>query len=489
LNNKVIPYKFDPISETLYVLTYEPYINISTINTIKFIHKIAKNVVFQPTKLSTINNLLSSLYIGLEKDIHKETTTTSSDIEIETLQEKYIIYSSQIIQSPNINDKNITGLVDHLFFAAFQKNTSDIHIEPTENDLVIRFRVDGVLEIFKRLPLDIKDNIIARIKILAGLDISEKRKPQDGKIRLYIDDKRIEMRVSTVSTVFGEKVVLRVQIPENILNRKLEDFGFENFELEKILKAISKPYGMILITGPTGSGKTSTLYAMLQKINKPEINIMTAEDPVEVNVPGINQVEIDERAGKTFANTLRAFLRQDPDVILVGEIRDSETADIAVRAALTGHLVLSTLHTNDAPSAIVRLQDLGIKGFLISSSLLLISAQRLIRKLCDKCKEPYTPSSFEVEQFGLGDVKTIYKAHEGGCEHCNGKGYKGRTIITELLEINDDLRIAIQNNKTTNEIREIAASANMKTLFESGMIKVKKGITSILEVQRVTLEY
>ncbi len=481
LNNRLIPYKFDRNTNSLHILTYIPYINVGLTNTIKFMFKNANNIIFQYAKPSTVKNLLSSIYIDSNKE------DLNINVNVESQENKHLIYSSDII-SMGGTPTDAVSWVNYILFMAFQKNTSDIHIEPTEEDLVVRFRVDGVLEVFKRLSVSLKESIVSRIKIMANLDISEKRKPQDGKIKLFIDDKRLEIRVSTVSTVFGEKIVMRVQIPENLLNRKLEDAGFEDFELEKINRAISKPYGMILVTGPTGSGKTSTLYAMLQKINSPEINIMTAEDPVEVNVPGINQVEMDEKAGKTFANTLRAFLRQDPDVILVGEIRDAETVDIAVRAALTGHLVLSTLHTNDAPSTITRLQDLGITGFLLSSSLLLISAQRLVRKLCNQCKIGRPPTELEIEQFNLHDVDILYDANENGCDHCNYKGYKGRTVITELMEITEDIKLAIQQNRPISEIREIAISHGMKPLFESGLLKVRKGITSIAEVRRVALE-
>jgi len=355
--------------------------------------------------------------------------------------------------------------------------------------LVIRYRVDGVLKIYHEFPVRIKDSLTARYKIMANLDISEKRRPQDGRIRTRYKGKKIDLRVSTVPTVYGEKIVMRIQEAEKYLNVKLEDLGFEPDDLEKFRKAIWTPWGMILVTGPTGSGKTTTLYAALMERNSPDVNIMTAEDPVEVSIPGLNQVQINEKIGVTFANVLRAFLRQDPDIILIGEIRDTETAEIGIRAALTGHLVFSTLHTNDAPSSITRLVDMGIEPFLVGSSVILIVAQRLVRKLCPRCKLVDDTPREALYRLGVlqspDENITIYKANPKGCEHCNGSGYKGRTAVHEILEVDEEMRKLIIKGATSEDIRDLARKKGMRTLYETGVLKVRKGITSLAEVERV----
>jgi len=346
-----------------------------------------------------------------------------------------------------------------------------------------------VLKVYHEFPVRIKDPLTARYKIMSNLDISEKRRPQDGRIRTRFKGKRIDLRVSTVPTVYGEKVVMRIQEAEKYLNVKLEDLGFEPDDLEKFRKAIWTPWGMILVTGPTGSGKTTTLYAALMERNSPDVNIMTAEDPVEVSIPGLNQVQINEKIGVTFANVLRAFLRQDPDIILIGEIRDTETAEIGIRAALTGHLVFSTLHTNDAPSSITRLVDMGIEPFLVGSSVILIVAQRLVRKLCPRCKLVDDTPREALYRLGVlqspDENITIYKANPKGCEHCNGSGYKGRTAVHEILEVDEEMRKLIIKGATSEDIRDLARKKGMRTLYETGVLKVRKGITSLAEVERV----
>jgi len=383
----------------------------------------------------------------------------------------------------------IVKLANFLIAEAVNLGASDIHIEPQEKKLVIRYRVDGVLKVYHEFPVRIKDPLTARYKIMSNLDISEKRRPQDGRIRTRFKGKRIDLRVSTVPTVYGEKVVMRIQEAEKYLNVKLEDLGFEPDDLEKFRKAIWTPWGMILVTGPTGSGKTTTLYAALMERNSPDVNIMTAEDPVEVSIPGLNQVQINEKIGVTFANVLRAFLRQDPDIILIGEIRDTETAEIGIRAALTGHLVFSTLHTNDAPSSITRLVDMGIEPFLVGSSVILIVAQRLVRKLCPRCKLVDDTPREALYRLGVlqspDENITIYKANPKGCEHCNGSGYKGRTAVHEILEVDEEMRKLIIKGATSEDIRDLARKKGMRTLYETGVLKVRKGITSLAEVERV----
>ena len=383
----------------------------------------------------------------------------------------------------------IVKLANFLIAEAVNLGASDIHIEPQEKKLVIRYRVDGVLKVYHEFPVRIKDPLTARYKIMSNLDISEKRRPQDGRIRTRFKGKRIDLRVSTVPTLYGEKVVMRIQEAEKYLNVKLEDLGFEPDDLEKFRKAIWTPWGMILVTGPTGSGKTTTLYAALMERNSPDVNIMTAEDPVEVSIPGLNQVQINEKIGVTFANVLRAFLRQDPDIILIGEIRDTETAEIGIRAALTGHLVFSTLHTNDAPSSITRLVDMGIEPFLVGSSVILIVAQRLVRKLCPRCKLVDDTPREALYRLGVlqspDENITIYKANPKGCEHCNGSGYKGRTAVHEILEVDEEMRKLIIKGATSEDIRDLARKKGMRTLYETGVLKVRKGITSLAEVERV----
>ncbi|GAB4245143.1 MAG: type IV-A pilus assembly ATPase PilB [Acidobacteriota bacterium] len=385
----------------------------------------------------------------------------------------------------------IIKLVNIILADAIRRGASDIHLEPYENEFRIRFRIDGVLYTTMRPPMRLKDAVVSRIKIMASLDISERRLPQDGRIKIVLSSggskKKIDFRVSTLPTLFGEKVVLRILDAEK-LPRDLSQLGFEGDSLDKVRKAVLRPWGMVLVTGPTGSGKTSTLYTCLQMLNKEDVNIMTAEDPVEFNFPGINQVQINEQVGRTFAETLRAFLRQDPNIIMVGEIRDLETAEIAVKAALTGHLVLSTLHTNDAPSTISRMINMGVEPFLVASSVHLICAQRLVRVICSECKtEVPTPKEALI---GLGVPETEIhriRTFEGkGCANCNNTGYRGRTGLFEVMEVTGRIQDLILRNATPTEIRRAARLQGMLTLREVGLIKVAKGITTVDEVARET---
>jgi len=412
------------------------------------------------------------------------------DIEVEDygeeLDEKEILKMSK--------DTHVTKLVNKVIRDAVLKRASDIHIEPFEKILRIRLRIDGVLQVYADLPQRLKAGMVSRIKLMCNpnLDISERRKPQDGRIQLKLkddegNDRIIDFRVSVVPTVFGEKVVMRI-LDKSGLSLDLRVLGFEEDDLEKFLKAIHSPYGIILVTGPTGSGKTTTLYSALSTINTPDRQLITIEDPVEYNIEGINQVQVNREVGLDFANALRAFLRQSPDVILVGEIRDSETAEIAIRAALTGHLVFSTIHTNDAPTTIDRLVDLGIQPYLIASSVILIQAQRLVRRICNNCKRETSYDPEIIKELGVPEEKLHeMKFYKGaGCEVCNNTGYKGRIGIYEVMPITPRLREMILNGATSDEIREAAREEGMYTLREDGIRKIKKGITTVEEVMRVT---
>ncbi|MEC4676447.1 MAG: type IV-A pilus assembly ATPase PilB [Nitrospirota bacterium] len=382
----------------------------------------------------------------------------------------------------------IVKLVNGIFVNAIKSGASDIHIEPYENSLRVRYRVDGVMYTVMNLPIKIRAALTSRVKIMSKLDIAERRLPQDGRIKLKLGKKReIDFRVSTLPCLFGEKTVLRILDKAN-LQVDLTKLGFENAALQDFMGALDKPYGMILVTGPTGSGKTTTLYSALNHLNKPDTNIMTAEDPVEYNFMGINQVQVKEEIGLTFASALRSFLRQDPDIIMVGEIRDFETAEIGVKAALTGHLVLSTLHTNDAPSTISRLLNMGIEPFLVSSSVILMVAQRLARKLCLQCREEEKAPESALIKIGFSEeeAKTV-KCYKGkGCPACNNSGYKGRIALYEVMLVKDEIKELILEGASSAELKKTAIRLGMKTLRMSGLTKVAEGVTSMEEVLRVT---
>jgi general secretion pathway protein E len=382
------------------------------------------------------------------------------------------------------DDAPIIKLVNHILTRAVRTGASDIHIEPYEHKLKVRFRLDGILYDFLSLPRKIHAHLVSRIKIMAGLNIAEKRLPQDGRIEIKIGNREVDLRVSTLATSFGERIVLRL-LEKGIRLLAISDIGMGNSDLTTLKKLLNLTHGIILVTGPTGSGKTTTLYAALSHINSPDKNILTIEDPIEYRLEGINQTQVNAKIGLTFASALRSMVRQDPDVILVGEIRDIETAEIAIQAALTGHLVFSTLHTNDAPGAITRLIDMGIEPFLVSSSVRAILAQRLVRILCPECKRAYVPSAFEKEQMGLGPEQecTIFQA--AGCENCLQTGYKGRTAIFELMVLNDELQSLILKSSDANVIRNKAIQMGMKTLRQDGIDKVRQGITTLSEVLRV----
>jgi len=384
-------------------------------------------------------------------------------------------------------DAPIISLVNSMFLKAVSTRVSDIHVEPYEKEAVVRMRVDGILHEVLTLSRPRYTSVNARIKVISKLNLAESRLPQDGRIRLKAGDKLIDVRVSTIPTLFGERIVMRLlDMTAKMLT--LEQIGLLEDQFKLVNSLIEHPYGLILSTGPTGSGKSTTLYAILQKVHSPERNVITIEDPVEYQVPGIGQIQVNSKIGMTFASGLRSILRQDPDVIMVGEIRDSETAEIAIHASLTGHLVLSTLHTNDAPTGVARLMDMGVQGYLISSSLLGVMAQRLIRTLCKNCKKAYTPDEAELRRLNLDPLKyPNVKFYEPvGCPRCLGTGYYGRTGIYEVLVVDEDMRSLITRSGETNKIRKLAIENGMKTLNQDGISKVLLGITNVDEVIRAS---
>jgi general secretion pathway protein E len=410
------------------------------------------------------------------EDIGKDTDEVSIDDDGDVDHLKDLASEAPVIR-----------LVNLLITRAIELRASDIHWEPFEGDFKVRYRIDGVLQEVEAPPKRLQAAVISRIKIMAKLNIAERRLPQDGRIKLRVLGKEIDFRVSTLPTMFGESVVLRILDREAVI-LNLERLGFPEYDLQKFRDLIIRPYGIILVTGPTGSGKTTTLYAALSEINSPEKKIITVEDPIEYQLGGVNQVQVKSTIGLSFANILRSILRQDPDIIMIGEIRDAETAEIAIHAALTGHLVFSTLHTNDAAGAVTRLLEMGMENYLISSSMLGIMAQRLVRVICPECKEVYTPEIGILEELEVDKQEakghTVFRGT--GCEKCAGTGYRGRQGIYELLPINDDIREMILGKAPSNVIKEKGRSFGMKTLREAGWDKVRRGISTVSEVVRVT---
>jgi len=384
-------------------------------------------------------------------------------------------------------DAPVVKLVNLILSDAIKKGVSDIHLEPYEKAFRIRFRLDGVLHDVMSPPLTMQAAVISRVKIMARLDIAERRMPQDGRIKVKMGPQDLDLRVSTVPTLFGEKVVMRL-LDRGNLELDMTKLGFEPQDLAMFKKAILAPYGMILVTGPTGSGKTTTLYSALTRLNTVDTNIMTAEDPVEYNLSGINQVQVKPDIGLNFAALLRSFLRQDPDVIMVGEIRDFETAEIAIKAALTGHLVLSTVHTNDAPSTVGRLISMGVPPYLVSASLLLLLAQRLVRRLCAECRVEVSVPTSALEDIGftVEEAKTLTSYRGKGCIACSDTGYRGRIALYEVMLLNDEIREVILSGASPADLRELGRKHGMKTLRESGLQKIREGVTSLDEVVRVT---
>ena len=394
-------------------------------------------------------------------------------------------------QTAEVDDAPVVRFLQKMLIDAINMRASDLHFEPFEHFYRIRFRVDGELREIAQPPASIKEKLASRIKVISKLDIAERRVPQDGRMKLRISpEKSIDFRVSTLPTLYGEKIVMRI-LDSSSAKLGIDALGYEPEEREKLLRAIHRPYGMILVTGPTGSGKTVSLYSCLNILNQPGVNISTAEDPAEINLPGINQVNVNEKAGLNFANALRAFLRQDPDIIMVGEIRDLETADISIKAAQTGHLVLSTVHTNDAPTTLTRLMNMGVPAFNIASSVILITAQRLARKLCTQCKTPVDlPAQTLLEAgFREEDLDGSWKPYKAGkCNACGGTGYKGRVGIYQVMPITEEIQRIILNHGTAMDIAQQARKEGVRSLRESGLIKVKQGVTSLEEIIAVSNE-
>jgi type IV pilus assembly protein PilB len=427
--------------------------------------------------------------MGQQSSMNEMLTEIAADANVEVLEGESDGSGVDVFElKESADEAPVVKLVNMVLVDAIRKGASDLHWEPYEKHFRIRFRIDGVLHEMLSPPKRLEPAIISRLKIMSNLDISERRVPQDGRIKLRFGAREIDFRVSILPTIFGEKAVLRILDKES-LQLDLTKLGFDAWAYEKFNHAIHQPYGMVLITGPTGSGKTTTLYSAISTINSPEHNIMTAEDPVEYNLKGVNQVQVNEGVGRTFAAVLRSFLRQDPDIILVGETRDLETAQISIRAALTGHLVFTTLHTNDCPSTVARLFDMGIQPFLLSSALLLILAQRLGRRICRECRQPIEGKEEDLIPYGHvpQDVPNVQFYKGKGCATCNFTGMKGRVAIYEVMPVSEALRDMILKNAATAEIREQAQKDGMKTLRQSGLMKVLEGTTTVEEILRVTL--
>jgi len=482
--NRVIPLKRE--DDVVSVATPDP-LNTQPLDEMRILLECETRTVI--AKESDINNVINTVYEhaeGAADDLIED-----MGAEKEVGGEKVLDLSEQVAEDlMDIDDKApVIKLVNLMIFQAAKSRASDIHIEPYEKELKIRFRIDGVLHNTFSPPKRYQSAIISRVKIMSNMNIAEKRLPQDGRIKIKMPDREIDLRVSTIPIVHGERVVMRL-LDRGSMFYGLEELGFSPDKLEKFNKLIEMSYGIILVTGPTGSGKSTTLYGALSRINTEDKNILTIEDPVEYQIAGIGQIHVKPKINLTFANGLRHILRQDPDVIMVGEIRDLETAEIAIQSSLTGHLVFSTLHTNDAAGAITRLIDMGVEPFLVSSSLIAIMAQRLVRVICPKCKEAYRPSEELLREIGIkpGILKKGEVFRGKGCEHCMGTGYRGRSGLFELLLIDDDIRQMVLDRVSSNMIKKKAVEKGMLTLRGDGALKVAAGVTTLDEVLRITQE-
>ena len=424
------------------------------------------------------------------KKVMDELDDTSTIDDLEVLDEEEDVDLATLEEESE--DAPVVRLVNIILTDAIKRNASDIHVEPYEKEYRVRYRIDGILYEMMNPPLKLREAITSRIKIMAKLDIAEKRLPQDGRIKIKTKlagkTKDLDYRVSVLPTLFGEKIVMRLLDKDNLM-LDLTKLGFEEESLRKFDHAIKQPFGMVLVTGPTGSGKTNTLYSALSQINSPDTNIMTAEDPVEFNLPGINQVQMKDSIGLNFASALRSFLRQDPNIVLVGEIRDFETAEVAIKAAMTGHLVLSTLHTNDAPSSINRLMNMGVEPFLVATSVHCVVAQRLVRRICSTCKEPIEapPAALMNAGFDESEASTVQLFRGKGCEKCSNTGYKGRTALYEVMVLEDEIRELVLSGGSAYEVRQKAVQQGMLSLRQSGLHKIRNGVTTIEEVVRETV--
>jgi type IV pilus assembly protein PilB len=478
--NQVLPLRRD--GRLLTVAMADPS-DLGLLQDLKFITRF--DVVPVVTGEFTLQALVDRCYEQADQPQLSELLRDMEEIgdELELVEEE----EDEVVTAAQINDAPVVRLINGILVEAVRRGASDIHIEPFEHELRVRYRVDGALLEVMRPPLKMKAALTSRVKILAQLNIAERRIPQDGRIKLKVNNRVIDFRVSTLPVLFGEKIVLRI-LDKGNLTLDLTTFGFEPKAEQDLMRAILNPYGMVLVTGPTGSGKTTTLYSALQRINTIDSNIMTAEDPVEYNLEGINQVQVRPDIGLTFAAALRSFLRQDPNVIMIGEIRDLETGGIAIKAALTGHLVLSTLHTNDAPSTVTRLIDMGIEGFNVASAVNLVVAQRLVRRVCKECKEEKHYTREELVALGMDFEQassiTFYKGR--GCDACGGTGYRGRAGLYEVMALSPALRRLILRGASVEELRDQAVSEGMLTLRKDGIKKLERGITTLEEVVKET---
>ena len=475
-----------PISltgSTLTIAMADPS-NLLAVNEVKFLTGYDVKVVLAP--VTVLRKAIDRFYDSGSAAYEEVLTKLESD-NVEVIADTEAIDLKELERATE--EAPVVKLVNALMIDAIKKRASDIHVEPFEKMMRVRFRIDGVLYEIMKPPLKLRAALTSRIKIMAQLDIAERRLPQDGRIKLRLPgSKEMDFRVSVLPTIFGEKIVLRL-LDKSSLELDMTKLGFEQAQLRDFKEAIDKPFGMVLVTGPTGSGKTTTLYSALSELNQMSDNISTAEDPVEYNLLGINQVQINEEIGLSFASALRAFLRQDPDIIMVGEIRDFETAEIAVKAALTGHLVMSTLHTNDAPSTVNRLLNMGVEPFLVSSSLNLILAQRLARVLCPNCKEPHQYPRESLLELGFhpDEISGLQLFSSKGCEECANTGFRGRVALYEVMPLSEELRELVLVGASSIEIKRKAMTLGMKTLRLSGLSKVREGATTIEEIVRVTM--
>jgi type IV pilus assembly protein PilB len=466
--------------------------NVFAMDDVKFMtgYRVEPVVASETAIRAAIDRYYGSTHAIELKKVMEDLTEDATGTDLEVLDEEEDLDLATLEEESE--QAPVVKLVNIILTDAIKRGASDIHIEPYEKEYRVRYRIDGLLYEMMHPPLKLKEAMTSRIKILAKLDIAEKRLPQDGRIKIKTKIsgkvKDLDYRVSVLPTLFGEKIVMRL-LDKDKLMLDMAKLGFEAESLRRFEQAILKPYGMVLVTGPTGSGKTNTLYSALQRINTSEVNILTAEDPVEFNLTGINQVQMREQIGLNFAAALRSFLRQDPNIILVGEIRDFETAEVAIKAAMTGHLVLSTLHTNDAPSSINRLMNMGIEPFLVATSVHLIVAQRLVRRVCTFCKEPIEvpPPALVDAGFNDAEARTLKLFKGRGCERCNNTGYKGRVGLYEVMEIEDELREMILSGASSYELRQKAIQKGMMTLRGSGLQKVRDGMTTLEEVVRETV--
>lgn len=477
VKHHVLPLKRE--GRTLTVAMAEPT-NASTIDDLKFITRYDIFPVIAGEY--TLKTAIEKYYEQTDAQLESLLEDIEEAEELEVIEEQEDEEAGQIA-----DDAPVVKLINGILTDAVKRGASDIHIEPFEKEIRVRYRIDGALQEIMKPPIKLKAALTSRIKIMSALNIAERRVPQDGRIKLKMGKKVVDFRVSTLPVIFGEKIVLRI-LDKGNLTLDLKTFGFEPKAEEDLMRAILNPYGMVLVTGPTGSGKTTTLYSALSRVNTMEVNIMTAEDPVEYNIHGINQVLVRNEIGMTFAAALKAFLRQDPNIIMVGEIRDIETGGIAIKAALTGHLVLSTLHTNDAPSTVTRMIDMGLEPFNVASAVNLVLAQRLVRRICKECKQEHKYSEDELAALGIKESDTagitFYKG--AGCDACSGSGYKGRQGLYEVMALSPEIRRIILRGGSSADIKEQAIKEGMLTLRMDGMQKIRKGVTTLEEVVKET---